>query len=1093
LKKISIIFFVFFSKKNLGSIQNYFKRGIFNFNIIRENLFKLKFLSQNCLSILIKRCIRLDSQIIISREDNTDFVSLGYIQTDTSLVAALGGALASFAEEIGLTNNKTTEDRFNSINFSRFQNGILASKMVKAGEQTPIILIAIKDFEGEDKELDFIVEYAELTAKAIVDRFIDEYTSIGIVPKIEEAIDVIISTANSVYKKSGDKIRIFTKSFKPKITDLLNKLWENQNEFEKWAQSYASGKLSTLTQKELQHELARYFYIQGMKSDALFPLFFASNVNPLNEIVRIIDHFLVKKATIARKEITDEVEKIANQLKDSSKALSKRGSIEIQEVELVNEAFIFEKILVTKPEKLPDVVNDLLTNCVKDLYRKLFRKYPLNFVAMSKEVVFDKNELDDLFRKTINSVLLEELKDQQWIIEKLFNILREVTSKYSSSEVMKKEKQLLNNIYDEFINTLKKEHPFIPLADSSFEKLEPIIRKQSSESLERFRTSLDEAVILYNIIGQTHSSLSNDKNQSVHDLMILYFLESIIEPYQLREVPDMVYTLIAECLEKTFYGRRYKPEEIVENSINQFENKIQFKIIPETKKLVLKRIAKAKPSLQRFENFENLTFFFRSFRTSLETTLARILQTIFGPEKLPTPPNDLIRMIEKFVAEIQSIFILIQLIEKISRRPGGRELFSSEVIKFLERNTKFKHILPNPLELARVAYESGWFKPLDQKKQTNLSDLQLKSLRVKISFLNIEGTIDSLLKNPCVLEKLWVKYATDIIEKRQSRLKKLVAEVEKKTKVSAGDTTGKKKFSLVLKKLKDISKTLTSVVAGGGIMRKLFVGSKELNQLSQEVLKSLIPILKFSPDQYEETVRKQLVTNSNINSGVIPSDFQDLMTTYASLWVADSKYIDTIENKFFWDGIISKLTVTNGKQTLENKISQNLKSVYKKEGISRAQKRIIRQTIVEETVPIFNQLIRSTLEIPFIIFNNLQIIEFDEKQKEWYISFGKLNIPPNHLQTILNSIENLHFVKDSNNLTEVRFMLTDYSSQKRAKDSQSVEVFLRRALFIDLSKKEFKALEFFSELNERYVGKSAADTFYSNFRSLAQIIISPME
>ena len=88
----------------------------------------------------------MDAQIIISREDNTDFLSLGYIQTDTSLVSALGGALTNFAEEIGLAGEQREEDKTNSINFSRFQNGILASKMVRVNNHTPIILIAVKGF-----------------------------------------------------------------------------------------------------------------------------------------------------------------------------------------------------------------------------------------------------------------------------------------------------------------------------------------------------------------------------------------------------------------------------------------------------------------------------------------------------------------------------------------------------------------------------------------------------------------------------------------------------------------------------------------------------------------------------------------------------------------------------------------------------------------------------------------------------------------------------------------------------------------------------------------------------------------------------------
>ncbi|MHA1742698.1 MAG: hypothetical protein ACTSV6_00435, partial [Candidatus Heimdallarchaeota archaeon] len=72
----------------------------------------------------------MDAQIIICREDNTDFLSLGFIQTDTSLVSALGGALANFAQEIGLASDEPNLEAasIDTLNLSRFQNGILASK-----------------------------------------------------------------------------------------------------------------------------------------------------------------------------------------------------------------------------------------------------------------------------------------------------------------------------------------------------------------------------------------------------------------------------------------------------------------------------------------------------------------------------------------------------------------------------------------------------------------------------------------------------------------------------------------------------------------------------------------------------------------------------------------------------------------------------------------------------------------------------------------------------------------------------------------------------------------------------------------------------
>ncbi len=1037
----------------------------------------------------------MDSQIIISREDNTDFLSLGYIQTDTSLVSALGGALASFAEEIGLGGDKSSPEykKNSSINLSRFPNGVIVSKMVVVGEQNPVILVAIRGYSGPDKDLNFIVNFAEVLAKEIVTKFESHYTSIGLVPRMEEGIDQIISAAHFMYKKSSDKVRYFTKAFKPKIVALFEDIWVNQADFETWSQSKDSIKLSSMSQSELQRELARYIYIQGVKDDALFPLYFASHSNPMNEVKKLIEAFLNKKASVSRKEITEEIGKVFSQLMEASRALSARGSIEISGVDLIDEGTIFEKILVAKNDKLPKVVSEIIKATNKELYRKLFKKFPLKFVSMSKENVFAKSELDQIVETTLAKILKDALVDKNWILERILLIIRLVTSKYTPNDVVKNESLILDKVYEEFISTVKKEHPFILLADPTFSSLGPTVKKLSKEALEKFRTSLDEAVILYNVIGQTYSTLTNEKNPSTQDLMILYFLQNVIQPYQLRDVPDMVYTLIADCLEKTVQGRRSKPEIILANSIREFERKLQFNIVPDTKKTVLRRISRAKPTLQRFETFENLGFFSQSFRSSLETTISRILQTIFGPEKLPSPPNELLRMIEKLASELQSLFILKEFLDKISRRPGGRELFSSEGIKILDKNTKIKSILPTAIELAHEAYNSGWLKPIDQKKMSNITVTQLKSLKVKIPSLQLEGKVETILEYPKVLEHLWVKFAVKIIERRQKNLKNAISKFDKQSKISAGDISGKKKFGITLKKLKTLHRSLTSLVAGGGIMRKIFTGSKELNLLSHEVVNEISPSLKYHPIEFEKALSHLLVTKIKGSFGSLVGDFQNLMKIYTSIWFVDSQYIEDLESKFFWDGVGKKDISSNGNNSLEGKINNNLKAAYKKKRINGARKSIIRRTIVEEAIPIFNQSIRTALSLPFDVFAVGNKVDFDDKRKLWYISLGRVKLPAAHLNFILGTIDSLYFVKEIDDATDIRLSLEAFDPPKRTKDSQSIELFLRRALVSNLNRKEFKALEFFGDLNERYIGKSATNTFYSSFRSLAQIIITPIE
>ncbi|NHJ47394.1 MAG: hypothetical protein FK733_06350 [Asgard group archaeon] len=1028
----------------------------------------------------------MDAQIIISREDNTDFLSLGYIQTDTSLVSALGGALTNFAEEIGLAGEQREEDKLNNINFSRFQNGILASKMVRVNEHTPIILIAVKGFSGKDSELNFLVDYASLLAKGIVTKFEDHYSSIGLIPKIDDATDVITSVANKTCRQASDKVRLLTKHMKTKINELLELLWKNQGAFEPWAKSMTQKDIAYLSQSEILNELAKYFYIQGIKSDAMFPLVFGSSSNPYNEIKKIINNFLAKKVSIAKKEIINEVTKIVTQLRDSSKALIKRDVIEIPDVELINESFIFEKVLVSKTNNFESVVNDVLSKTNQDLYRKLFQKYPLKFIAMSKESVFDKKQLIILFKQTLTKLLKDEITDENWFEEKSVKILRGVTSKYSPNEIMKKEKQIIEKFNTDFINSLKKEHPFILIADPTLALLTKEVKKNSDVMFKRFTTTLDEAVVLNNAIGQIHTNLTKEKSPSTLDLMILYFLQQVIQPYQFREVPKLVYALIAESIGKTSYSRE-NPSEIIEKSLKQFEKKINFQIVPETKKLVLNRITKAKPSLQRFENFENLAYFFKSFRLALENTLDKILQTIFGPEKFPNAPNVMSGLVKRIPQDIQNVFAISQIIDRITKRPNGRELFSNSATKALEKNTKFKQILPTPLELAQVALDKGWIKPVEQKG-TKYSASQMLSKQVKISSMKLQGELDKLLRQTSVMSMLWVKFSSQIIESRQKPLKTRLAAIEKQSKVSAGDTTGRQKYGALLKQFRNINRWINNIVVGGRI--KFFTTSKDLQQTALEISKNLHPIFKSNPDNF------QLKTDDSImrkfsSISPIKGDFQDLMQVYAALWIADSNHVETLVDNLFWSGLMK----TNGQNTngsaLDRKINNTLKTSYKKESISD-KKAIIRQTMVEDVVPAFNEIVRMSLAQLFNEIKNDRIVVYDEKSNDWYVSLGKINASRNALKNAFNTLGYVKLVKISDDTTEIRLILTRYYSLKRSKEAQTLEEFIRKATFNRLNKKEVKALELFNDLNEKYIGKEAADTFYSYIRSLAQLIITPI-
>ena len=1032
----------------------------------------------------------LDAQIIICREDNTDFLSLGFIQTDTSLVSALGGALADFAQEIGLASDEPNLEAAASIdtlNLSRFQNGILASKAIRVGDHSPIILIAIKGFEGEDKCLDFIALYATELARVIVTTFENEYTAIGLVPKIDQAYAQIAAVANQLYRKHSDKVKQLVKSVKPKLIKVLEGIWEDQSSFEEWSHEFVSQRLAHLSHKELLTILAQYLYIQGIKDDAFFPFLFAQSPNPFGEIIKILDNFLRKKSSVARKEITGEILKIIRQLNDSSRALSRREKGEIPDVELINESFLFEKVMVTKLEQLKTKVPELLSNMNQELYRKLFNKFPLKFVAMSKETVFDKKELESVVNKALARVLKEELADKSWISEKLTGIIQQFTVKYSPNDFLKRKNEIILSSYNRFVESIKKEHPFILIANPELKSLEQYIKKECTKTLEKFSTTLDEAVILYNSVGQIHSSVIQEKSSSIQDLMLLYFLQQVIHPYQFRKVPDIVYTLLTDCLAKSSYGRKYKPEELLQKSIQQFEHILAFTIPADTKKLVLKRAAKAKATTTRFENYENLSYFFKSFRASLEATTGRILQKIFGPEKFPLLPTTMSKMIQKIALDLQSLYVLTSILTRLSKRPNARELFSRKTVKFLSQQLKFSALLPTPFQLASEAFSAGRIKSVEQKKLSSLTKASLKRLHVTIPELKAEGILEDLLAKPFVMEYLWLNFSSQVLLKNFAKIKTAIENLEKQIRIKAGRTDAKEKFGTQLKALRNVNRWFSSVLAGGKLGRK--IRPAELQQLFQDASKNIHKSLRYHPNKYSVLMDEQSL-KSIVNISPIKGDFQDLIKIYTPLWVEHSQFIEEIIEKLFWSSFLK----TNGSplpyEALGKKITQALQAIPKKDS-PKDKVTIIRTTLEEEIVPAFNKIVRTALSDAFSIFKEDRIVKFDERSKNWYISLGNVAIPKNILSPVFSSLPSVALKKLPDDKTEIRFLVTKYYSLKRVKEDQTIEEFIRKATYNDLNKKEIKALEFFNTLIERYIGSSAADTFYSYIRALAQIIITP--
>lgn len=1043
----------------------------------------------------------MDAQIIISREDNTDFFSIGYIQTDTSLVSALGGALNSFAEEIGLTergNRASSSENIvisedGNINFSRFQNGILASKMIRVGEHTPIILIALRKFDGKDEEVNFIVDYATLLAQQVVTNFESYYTSMGAVPQIDEALEILFDVANSMYRKSSNQVNYFAKNARKEITNLLENFWEKQDTLEELSKAFRKELFEKGAQKETVASLAEIFYLRGTKKHALFPFYFAALKNPINEIMKIFDKFFETKAVQAKKELEKNLHHITAQLNDASRSRLKRGVIELAEVDLLNEEIFFEKIQIAKNNQLPKVVAKLQQEIVTELYLKLGQRYPLRYTALAKEQAINEKTIETILQQSFKHYLTQELTQKEWITSRLSFILQDVTAKFSSNEVLKKQQKILETVSDQFLSRIKKEHPFVILADPSLSKLLHVVNTEGKQLLEKFRTSFDEAIVLWNVIGEIYTSLSNRADPPIPDLMNLYFLKSVLEPYQFRAVPEIVYDFVKEGLENTSYGKKSKASEIFENHIQTFETKLGFEIIPETKEIVLQKIEQAKPEVQEFADFETLSFFFKSYRLALEATLTRILQILFGPETFPSPPKILIRIIEELVLQLQGVFSLKNIIQNIVKRPGGREVFSSERINFVQKHTSFKYLLPKPLELIRHGIDAGWIKlPDKKKKKTKMTDKKLLAAKAKIPTMKFDGKVVKVQENPRILEQLWIRYFSEILEERQKELNSTLNEYEKKTKIKAGKTSGKEKYGEIIKKIKQTQKACANVVTGGGFMRRFFTGRKELPKMLEEISEIKYFALREYPADFKIEIKKFFNQNRNQKEllAIDPmiGNFQDLLRIYASIWMADSGYIDNLENKLFWAGVQSGLK--NGRSSLEQKLLNNLKAASKRNS-SDDQKSIIRSTIVEEVLPIFNQNIRVIMQKVFEVFTQDPVVKYEEKKKYWFISFGIIDLPKNYLKKILGTVPALKFVKKSNEQTELQFVLTNFVRESKIKETQSIEEFLRAGLLHELNQREFKALEFLGELTEKYIGKIAGNTFFSNTRILAQLIITP--
>ncbi|MHA1356376.1 MAG: hypothetical protein ACTSR1_14515, partial [Candidatus Heimdallarchaeota archaeon] len=137
---------------------------------------------------------------------------------------ALGGALASFAVEMGLSDIGTT-----NANYSKFQNGVLISKWLTVGNHKPSLMIAIRDFENlEQYHHMFLIDFGTLIAQKIISTYEKLYAGDGEVPLFENAVKFLPAIVHELYKDSPSTLKEFIEKSDEFAKELFNDIWVQQ-------------------------------------------------------------------------------------------------------------------------------------------------------------------------------------------------------------------------------------------------------------------------------------------------------------------------------------------------------------------------------------------------------------------------------------------------------------------------------------------------------------------------------------------------------------------------------------------------------------------------------------------------------------------------------------------------------------------------------------------------------------------------------------------------------------------------------------------------------------------------------------------------
>jgi len=1036
------------------------------------------------------------SQIIISQEDSTGFFSIGSVQNDATLVSALGGALSSFAVEIGLSDSETAQ-----ANYSKFKNGILISKWLTIGMHHPMLMIAVRGFKDlASYHQMFLLEYGSLLAEKILTKYEKVYESQGAVPKFAEAVKLLPVVAYSLFKSSPSTLREFSQFAAPSCQAFLDDIWNTQHEKSLLLKSIRKEFFAPSKTTQFLDDFVTLFYQEGTRNDAFFPLNFATSPD-LSAARKYVHNYLQKKASQSRKELSEEVALLVQRLQQFSDSRRSKKRVSLSGIDFFNTNVLFEQLAMLKRASFEKERLKILENLFSTIYQKLFKKFPLKFLAANLIKPLTIDFVRETFTNTVNHLLKLSLKKEAFS-HQLFLLMRDLSSQYSPEEIIRNSGTILSEVKEQFIATLPKTHPFIALVDSNFLRTRKLVERLAQEAFEQYRTAHDEAMALWYVLRRINQRTQQLKSISFSNQMRLFFLQKLIRKYQFRPVPDLFYTLCKRILSnivKTSKKAADPVHALIQRQLQSFEKDSNILIPPETSAAILRKIKRIK-STQKFENIEALSYFSKVFSYALEDTIVKVLEEFFGTIKKPSAPRLLRESLQIIIDYSDSLYQIGRLFQEIKQQPGFQRLLTTDAKKIFTKTLSFETVIPSPVEIARIAFTRKFFVPTKEQKGKDkalvletLTKNQLLSLPVAIPEMPLEGSLGSLLKEPAVIKALLFKFFEPALIQRHRSILLEVKKVEQRLKQNTHNSKNKKSLTRKLKSLKELSNAYKLLISGGNLFQRLFTRVKPLKKVISRCSKESFPAFTGKRSHYlygADYDYPPQQTNFVHQPVSTFGEYQRVVEVYASTWVRDSVFIDKLQEKLLWD--LVKKEVEKG--SIESKILANLRQeAYK--GEQTDQTIIIRKTIEEEVLVLFNHAVREAIANVFVPISDEAFVKYHQRSKSFLFPLTVLPLPLDLLSIYFDKISCCKLLKSSNETVEISLNLSTLlpTVVSRKKQSQSIRNFLFDGMREFMRSYFLKTLDSLGELVDAYIGQQAADLFYTKSRFFERLVLESIK